>query len=163
MSRLISRAWHTVPLAAVLLAAGCSASTAGPTVAPDADLPLHQQVASWAEAAALAGVPLYAPQDATFGDPVLEVRGVAGDPTRPVWATYESGLRMIQAHRDVLPPPEDESEFFEVTGADEAWRGDAGGEPYVLVRRGETLVLFAGAADQAMVDAAEALEPVSGT
>lgn len=150
-----------VSLAGLLLVA-CTSGPAGPTVAPEADLPLRQSVASWAEAAALAGVPLYAPPVGVAGTPVLEVRGVAMDPTRPVWATYPSGLRMIQAHRDVLPAPHDENEFFEVPGADEAWRGDAGGEPYVLIRRGETLVLLSGAPDEQMVAASSALEPVGG-
>lgn len=108
----------------------------------------------------MAGVSLYAPPADVTGEPTLEVRGVAGDPTRPVWATYEDGLRMIQAHRDVLPAPEDESESFPVPGADEAWRGDAGDEPYVLIRRGDTLVLLSGATEERMVAVGSALAPV---
>lgn len=143
-----------------LLAIGCTAGPLTPTVAPEADLPLRQPVASWNEAASLAGVPLFAPPEGTAGVPSLEVRGVAGDPTRPVWATYPSGLQMIQAHRDVIPPPEEEDELIQVAGADQAWRGDASGREYLLARRGETLVLLSGRPDDEMIALAGALEPV---
>ncbi len=142
---------RSIVICVALLAAGCTTAPAHASVAPDADIPLRQGVESWAEAATLAGVPLYAPPADLAGEPTLEVRGVAGDPTRPVWATYDDGLRMIQAHRDVLPAPDDPAEFFPVPGADEAWRGDAGDQPYVLIRRGDTLILLSGAADELMV------------
>lgn len=114
-----------------------------PTAAPrdDAwrhDQPAEQVVDDWPTAAALAGVTIAAPLDPDLAGPEILVRGVEGDPTRPVDATWSSGLRIIQAHRDVMEPPEP-SETITLTGVDEAWEAEVRGVETLYARRGRTL------------------------
>jgi len=125
-------------------------------VLPRADLgaaaavaPGEQRVDRWDDAAALAGVPLYAPADA--GDPsMLVVHGVMGDATRPVEARFGDGLIMVQAHGDLLPA-ENSGELVSVTGADDAWWQTASDGRRLAVRFGDTLALLSGRSDDELV------------
>ncbi|MDQ6682007.1 MAG: hypothetical protein M3Y88_01890 [Chloroflexota bacterium] len=116
---------------------------------PQSDIPHSDPVPSWTVASRSAGVPLYVPDESGLGAPSLRVRGVPGDATRPVVATYAAGLEVIEAQHDVLPPPQPE-QHISVAGASEAWTGEANGRHYVYVRRGPTLVLLSGAPDAAL-------------
>jgi len=153
-----------VALALIALAAA-QVGRNGTAVREDLDIPRSDRTAGWAAAAALAGVPLFEPGEPgqNAGQPQILVRGVAGDPTRPVQARYANGLVLHQAHRDVIPAPEDENEFIEIRGADEAWRGEASGVEYLLVRRGSTLVILSGLPAERLDQAAASLRPISSS
>lgn len=135
-------------------------------VLPRADLgaavaaaPSEQPVAGWQEAAALAGVRLYAPDGA--GDPsALVVHGVDGDATRPVEARFDDGLVVLQAHRDLLPA-ENTGELVSVPGADDGWWQSATDGRRLAVRFGDTLVLLWGGSDTELVTIARGMRPMS--
>lgn len=115
---------------------------------------------SWSAASQIAGVPLFSPS-LQIGTPTIAARGVPGDPSRPITATYAHGVQIIEAERGVLPGP-DPSERVSVLGADEAWRGEVAGVRYLYVRRGPTLVILFGAADAELMAIARSLRPVVG-
>ncbi len=123
--------------------------------------PQSEQVDSWTDAACLAGVPLFAPPGRD-GPDELAVYGVPGDATRPVEVRFDDGLRVVQAHRDVLPPAAS-GRLASVSGADDAWWHSAEGTEYLVVRHGETLVILSGLPDDALVEVASTLEPVNPT
>lgn len=123
------------------------------------DVPRAEVVSGWVAAEALAGMALYRPADTARGAPRLVVRGVPGDPTRPVAATWDDGLEILQAHRDVLPGPDPE-ERFPIEGSDEAWRATVHERAYVYARQGDVLVLLSGRPDAELVALAASLLPV---
>lgn len=123
-----------------------------------AAMPGEQEVTGWDEAAALAGVPLYAPRGEAGLDS-LKVHGVAGDPIRPVEARFEGGLTLLQTHRDVLPA-EKIGPLVSVPGADDAWWQVANDGRRLAVRYGDTLVLAWGLSDQELVAFASELARV---
>lgn len=125
-----------------------------------ADLPRHDPIASWSAASQIAGVPLFAPS-LQLGTPTIAARGVPGDPSRPIFATYADGVQVIEAERGVLPGP-DPSEELSLVGADQAWRGEVAGVTYLYVRRGPTLVILSGAPDAELMAVALSLRPVTG-
>jgi arabinan endo-1,5-alpha-L-arabinosidase len=121
--------------------------TPAPSMGPDtwaADLPAAQAVPDWATAAAMAGIPLFAPSGFDRGAPQIAVRGVPGDPTRPVDAVWPDGLRIIQADRTVMEPPEP-SETFPMAGVDEAWTAAVHEVETLYARRGRSLAILTGA------------------
>ena len=146
---------------AILVIAGCTLGRTAPTVPAGADVPQDLVVSDWQAAAGYAGVPLFAPASGDLGSATITVRGVPGDPIRPIDVRYEGGLHLVETHRDVLPPPDDPAEEIPVRGADQAWRGEVRGTDYLYVRRGDTLILLDGRTDEARIQIAESLAPVA--
>lgn len=134
-------------------------------VLPRADLgaavaatPGEERLDGWAEAAAVAGVPLYAPPGRATAPEVM-VRGVAGDATRPIETRLDGGLVLVQAHRDLLPA-ESVGELATVPGADDAWWQSASDGRRLAVRFGDTLVLLSGTTDDELLETARELAPI---
>lgn len=127
----------------------------GPEVAAK---PGAQRLDGWAEAAAVAGITLYAPSGEANAAEIV-VRGVAGDATRPIEARFEGGLVLVQAHRDLLPP-ETGGQLIRVPGADDGWWQSASDGRRLAVRFGDTLVLLTGATDDDLLETARKLAPV---
>jgi len=155
--RVVAVAFGLVVGAAI--AALAPVGPARPAVLVGLDVPQALIVADWAAAESLAGIDLYRPADGVRDPPRLVVRGVPGDPTRPVAATWDDGLEVVQAHRDVLPGP-DPGELINIPGADEAWRATVHERDYVYARRDDVLVLLSGRPDPELVTLAGALMPV---
>lgn len=136
-----------------------------PTPSPQTDTwkwdqPTEQVVADWPAAAALAGVPISAPTAPDRAWPSLVVRGVPGDPTRPVEASWSDGLRMTQAERHVIDAP-DTTETFTVAGVDEAWSATIQDELTLYARRGRTLAILVGLPLTAMASVAASMAVVA--
>lgn len=152
----------------LLVAALVAAATTWLAVSPPsdfatvsgADLPRHDPVGSWSAASQIAGVPLFSPS-LQLGTSRISARGVPGDASRPIVATYANGVQVIEAERGVLPGPE-LGEQVSLVGADEAWRGEVAGVTYLYVRRGSTLVILSGGPDAELMAIARSLRPVTG-
>jgi len=123
------------------------------------DSPRQDQVNTWGQAAGLAHVSLQRPTrlPANAGKPRIVVRGIPGDPTRPVAVRYH-GLHLVEAPTAIDPQIRDNQEV--VAYANDAWSAKIQGTVHLFVRRGATLAELWGRSVEVMISVAESFHKV---